>query len=172
MQFDPGGSVSKPLQTVQIDDETWQSEIYEEGISGSVISGAAMEALTLFEVVERYHTPTNSSTLSSNSELIYLKVWPKTGRRHQIRVHLASLGRPLVGDLTYGDRATLGSGRLFLHCRSIRLRDLQGDPFQVEAALPEELLQILEQLEKSWSCSRAVSVSKMFQTGGDGYLNG
>ena len=112
------GKISTPLQNVQIDDGTWQSEIYEEGSTASVISGAAMEALTLFEVAERYYLP--NADFVGKSELIYLKVWPKTGRRHQIRVHLASLGRPLVGDLTYGKAHSFDSfdaGRLFLHCR-------------------------------------------------------
>ena len=142
------GKISTPLQNVQIDDGTWQSEIYEEGSTASVISGAAMEALTLFEVAERYYLP--NADFVGKSELIYLKVWPKTGRRHQIRVHLASLGRPLVGDLTYGKAHSFDSfdaGRLFLHCRAISFRDLQGHRFQVQAPIPLELEKMLEMLE-------------------------
>ena len=143
------GNISAPLQSVQIDDDTWQSEVYEEG-SSAWGSGAAMEALTLYEVVERY-SPISVSN-SSNSELIYLKVWPKTGRRHQIRVHLASLGRPLLGDLTYGHGYGRGKGalveRLFLHCRAVQFLDLQGQLLRVEAPVPWELAQVLERLEK------------------------
>lgn len=123
------GSVSKALRDVQIDDDTWQSEVSEGG----------QAALTLFEVLERYHL--------AEKELILLKVMPKTGRRHQIRVHLASLGRPLVGDLTYG-AASLVSPRLFLHCHRLSFLDSKGERFQVEAPLPQELLDVLRGLEK------------------------
>lgn len=139
------GNISAPLQSVQIDDDTWQSEVYEEGSSAWGISGASMEAMTLYEVVERY-SPIDSN--SSNSELMYLKVWPKTGRRHQIRVHLASLGRPLLGDLTYG-HSEAPVERLFLHCRGVEFLDLQGQRLRVEAPVPWELAQLLERLEKA-----------------------
>eukprot|EP00435_Cladocopium_sp_Y103_P073603 s16_g44.t1 len=143
------GNISAPLQSVQIDDDTWQSEVYdeiEEGSSAWGISGAAMEALTLYEVVERYHSPHSpiSDSNSSNSELMYLKVWPKTGRRHQIRVHLASLGRPLVGDLTYGRGEPPLVDRLFLHCRAVQFLDLQRQQLRVEAPVPWELAQAMQ----------------------------
>ena len=138
------GNISAPLQSVQIDDDTWQSEVYEEGSSARGISGASMEAMTLYEVVERY-SPIDSN--SSNSELMYLKVWPQTGRRHQIRVHLASLGRLLLGDLTYG-HSEAPVERLFLHCRGVQFLDLQGQQLIVEAPVPWELAQVLERLEK------------------------
>jgi 23S rRNA pseudouridine1911/1915/1917 synthase len=44
----------------------------------------------------------------------------ETGRTHQIRVHLAAVGHPLVGDPTYGDRrTTFGLGRPFLHATEL-----------------------------------------------------
>ena len=141
------GNISAPIQSVQLDDDTWQSEVYEEGSSAWGISTAAMEALTSYEVVERYYAPISDSS-SSNSELMYLKVWPKTGRRHQIRVHLASLGRPLVGDLTYGHSEPPLVERLFLHCRAVQFLDLQGQQLRVEAPVPWELAEMLESLEK------------------------
>ena len=156
------GKISTLLQNVQIDDGTWQSEIYEEGSTASVISGAAMEALTLFEVAERYYLP--NADFVGRSELIYLKVWPKTGRRHQIRVHLASLGRPLVGDLTYGKAHSFDSfdaGRLFLHCRAISFRDLQGHRFQVQAPIPLELEKMLEMLEPLVKGKKAVCMEEV-----------
>lgn len=69
---------------------------------------------------------------------------PATGRTHQIRVHLASVGHAIVGDTRYGDRdinrgyATLGIDRLCLHAASIRI-PLNGGSIDVEAPLPLEM---------------------------------
>lgn len=62
---------------------------------------------------------------------------PETGRRHQIRVHAAYAGHPIVGDAAYaGDEDTF---RLFLHARSLRLPTLDP-PLAIEAAVPPEFL--------------------------------
>ena len=59
------------------------------------------EALTAYEVVERY------------DEVTLVRLFPKTGRTHQIRVHLAAIGHPIVGDAVYG-RSRVQSGRVLL----------------------------------------------------------
>ncbi len=83
------------------------------------------------------------------------KSWPdyslleaelKTGRTHQIRVHLSYLGFPIAGDDKYGDfarnKALMKQGlkRMFLHAHSIAFNHpLTGDPLQISAPLPKEL---------------------------------
>lgn len=71
---------------------------------------------------------------------------PLTGRTHQIRVHFASLGRPLVGDVAYGNGSVGPFTRLFLHCRRLALRDALGR-FVAKAPLPWELKEQLQQLQ-------------------------
>jgi len=74
-----------------------------------------------------------------------LEAHPFTGRTHQIRLHLAFLGTPIVGDTIYGHRKpTLDLGRHFLHAARITIQ-LPGetDPRTFEAPLPPELEQIL-----------------------------
>lgn len=57
-----------------------------------------------------------------------LEVSPKTGRRHQIRVHLYHRGHPVLGDVTYGqDRPVGGAARLLLHAWRLRLPLATGD---------------------------------------------
>ncbi|MBV9746968.1 MAG: RluA family pseudouridine synthase, partial [Acidobacteriia bacterium] len=67
-----------------------------------------------------------------------------TGRTHQIRVHLSSIGHPVVGDTLYGAPAKAPGlpdlKRYFLHARRIRFRQpTTGEEISVEAELPEEL---------------------------------
>lgn len=76
----------------------------------------------------------------------------KTGRTHQIRVHLASLGHPIVGDDKYGDFALNKSlsakgqlNRMFLHAASLRCRHpVSDEPLAIEAPLPDELERFLD----------------------------
>jgi 23S rRNA-/tRNA-specific pseudouridylate synthase len=68
-----------------------------------------------------------------------------TGRTHQIRVHLASIGHPVVGDDTYGGGGgrrlvQLPASRHFLHAAWLRFRHpVSGDPMDLRAPLPDEL---------------------------------
>jgi len=81
----------------------------------------------------------------------------KTGRTHQIRVHLAHLGYPIVGDAKYGDYASnhaLGRGagasfkRMFLHAARLELKHpLTHEPLVIESPLPSECSDFLETLE-------------------------
>ncbi|MDP2810479.1 MAG: RluA family pseudouridine synthase [Rhodocyclaceae bacterium] len=78
----------------------------------------------------------------------------KTGRTHQIRVHLAHLGFPLAGDDKYGDFSLnrdlqkAGLKRMFLHAARLRLpHPLDGPPLELEAPLPPELRDFLKRLD-------------------------
>ncbi len=79
-----------------------------------------------------------------------LEVHPLTGRTHQIRVHCAFLGCPIVGDRVYGHKQpTLPIERQFLHAGRLRLQ-LPGDErlSEFEAPLPQELVVVLQQLRE------------------------
>lgn len=75
----------------------------------------------------------------------YLKVTPKTGRTHQIRVHLASLGYPIVGDKTYGRKSDILIDRQFLHAHRIKFIDLEGKQREFTAPLPNNLKEFLNE---------------------------
>ena len=77
-----------------------------------------------------------------------LRIIPKTGRTHQIRVHLASIGHPVVGDALYSRKENpFGVKRQFLHAESIEFSKKSGERIKIEAALPEELKSFLQILE-------------------------
>ena len=87
-------------------------------------------------------------TLQSFPEHTFLEVHPITGRTHQIRLHLAFLGCPVVGDTIYGrSRPSLPLGRHFLHAAHLTIR-LPGEtePHTFEAPLPQELEKALQKL--------------------------
>ena len=80
----------------------------------------------------------------------------RTGRTHQIRVHLAAAGFPIVGDEKYGpdavraEFARMGLNRMFLHaCRLDIPHPITGEPLSLQAPLPPACLNILRLLEQS-----------------------
>jgi 23S rRNA pseudouridine1911/1915/1917 synthase len=76
-----------------------------------------------------------------------LDVYPKTGRTHQIRVHLAALGTPITGDATYGT-ANPDLDRPFLHAAGLELEHpVSGQRAEFTAPLPPELTDFLESHE-------------------------
>ena len=82
-----------------------------------------------------------------------MRVDIETGRTHQIRVHAAELGYPLLGDDRYGDFSLnrrwkkRGLKRMFLHARQLAFR-LDGRPLRFEAPLPKALASVLEGLRE------------------------
>lgn len=78
---------------------------------------------------------TEFRTVVTSGELSLVEARPLTGRTHQIRVHLASVGLPILGDSTYGGAA---AGRMMLHCSAMTFRSAQGAEIVVTAPLDGE----------------------------------
>jgi 23S rRNA pseudouridine1911/1915/1917 synthase len=79
-----------------------------------------------------------------------LKVKPHSGRTHQIRVHLAAMNLPIVGDKVYGRRKDPSPIRHFLHAQSIQLHHPEtGEQLQFTAPLADDLVAFLQQLAPS-----------------------
>ena len=85
---------------------------------------------------------TNYRTLRAGPLGALLEARPETGRTHQIRVHLAHLGAPLVGDARYGGPRRIGKiaiPRVMLHARRLALvHPATGAPLAFEAPVPED----------------------------------
>ncbi len=94
---------------------------------GVVVDGRP--ARTRYEVEREYADPAVS----------LVRCWLETGRTHQIRVHLAAIGHPLVGDWLYGTR---NAGRPMLHAAEIALtHPLTNEPLRVTAPLPDDFVE-------------------------------
>ena len=103
------------------------------------------EAVTHYMVKKRIESPLGKFTL--------LELQIDTGRTHQIRVHLASLGHPVVGDTLYGAARELSQGsgislgRNFLHAAALGFQHPRsGQPLSFSRPLPEELQGLLGQV--------------------------
>lgn len=104
-----------------------------------------MHSVTLVRVVGRVAVPAGLSGEPSDGFSL-LEVTIKTGRTHQIRVHLSSAGYPIAGDDKYGDfelnrqLTRVGLRRMFLHAWRLRLtHPVTGNALELHAELPAEL---------------------------------
>ena len=96
------------------------------------------EAVTHWEVVARYRGYT------------HIRCRLETGRTHQIRVHMAHIGHPILGDLVYGrKKPELGQDSQVLHAGALCFRHPRDErPVMVFAPLPDYFTQVLEKLER------------------------
>merc|ERR1719362_2337586 len=125
------GNVNSRLLTKQVGDSVYHTTVSKSG----------KEAWTEYEVLATTREPCNDG-----GHLMLLLVQPHTGRTHQIRAHMASLGRPILDDSSYGGRKVSWCPRVFLHCYRTKLRSIDGIDFIAEALLPEDLLGALQQV--------------------------
>jgi 23S rRNA pseudouridine955/2504/2580 synthase len=97
---------------------------------------------------EATHAITDYRTLDhAGRKLAWLELRPHTGRTHQLRVHCAELGAPILGDATYGEWREAGNSallegfpaQLHLHARRLTLPHPAGGTLSVEADLPEHM---------------------------------
>ena len=97
------------------------------------------------------HAITHYDTVELLPGAALLEIGLETGRTHQIRVHMSSLGHPCVGDTFYGADPTkgekLGLSRQWLHAHSVEFRHpISGELLRVDAPYPADLLAALESL--------------------------
>ncbi len=98
-----------------------------------------LPARTRYRVIER-----------AGNRAAWLELQPYTGRTHQIRVHLAAIGFPIVGDGKYGGKDAFLTGsisrKMHLHARRIRIDHPDGGKVDVKAELPPHFAESLESL--------------------------
>jgi 23S rRNA pseudouridine1911/1915/1917 synthase len=120
-------------------------------IKMSTRAKAGREALTLWRIIKRYQYAT------------LVEVLPKTGRTHQIRVHFAENGYPLLGDRVYGQKkhksdlievASKNLGRQALHALSLSFTHPRtGEFVEFQAPLPDDIKEVIRMLEERMGVS-------------------
>jgi RluA family pseudouridine synthase len=112
--------------------KTWRSEAAVEDARGA--ARGSRPAVTDFVVVE----------VLANG--LFVQAHPRTGRKHQVRVHLAEAGMPILGDRRYGGDTGVAP-RVMLHAARLRLRHpLTRAPLSVESPLPADFRAVLDGL--------------------------
>ena len=150
------GIVNKPIGRSPKDFRRW--------LAGRGARGELREAITEYKVLKRFTAPAceNFSSCAlpgvpvgtlgdknfhklTQEKFTYLEVKPKTGRTHQIRVHMKFLNHPVVCDSLYNPNGLcpIGLSRLALHAKSIEFKNLKGKTIKVESSLPKEFTNIL-----------------------------
>lgn len=92
---------------------------------------------------------TQYKVLDELGEFSHIEVYPKTGRTHQIRVHLNSINHPVAGDKLYGGKRAAGAAdRQMLHAYSLEFPIRPGERVTLVADPPEDFRRFIEILEK------------------------
>ena len=92
---------------------------------------------------------TRYRTLEASDTAALLELSPETGRMHQLRVHLASIGRPIAGDARYGGALAVGGHpvpRLMLHAGALSFPHPEGGTKRIEAPVPPDMAGLLADL--------------------------
>lgn len=132
-------SLSEQFASQKID------KTYQAIVIGSMAKKGKVEntiddkpSLTYFEVDRSVH-----SDRFEELNLVVLK--PRTGRRHQLRKHMAQIGHPILGDQQYGNDGQILKGHgIYLHaCEVIFTHPTSGLPVKIESPLPKKFTQLL-----------------------------
>lgn len=105
---------------------------FRRRLAGRGARGELREAITEYKTLNRFIAPTSL-------EFSYLEIYPKTGRTHQIRVHMKYINHPVACDSLYNPKGDClkGLDRLALHAKSIEFKDLKGKIIKIESPLPK-----------------------------------
>jgi 23S rRNA pseudouridine1911/1915/1917 synthase len=104
----------------------------QDSIIERTVTDDGQYACTHFQIIERY------------GPFTHVRVMPETGRTHQIRVHMAYIGHPLVGDDLYGG-SQFFLNRQALHCRRIQfLHPVMEKTMEFSVPLPEDMEKLLQ----------------------------
>lgn len=111
---------------------------FRRHLAGRGARGELREAITEYRALKRFTVGTKKFT--------YLEIHPKTGRTHQIRVHMKFINHPVVCDSLYDPKGPhlKGFNRLALHAKSIEFKDLKGEILKIESPLPKEFGKMLK----------------------------
>ena len=119
------GIINKPIGRSPVD--------FRRRLAGRGARGELREAITEYKVLKRFKD-------KKDNKFTFLEIKPKTGRTHQIRVHMKFLNYPIVCDSLYNPKGFCPKelNRLALHAKIIEFKDLKEKTIKIESPLPKE----------------------------------
>ncbi len=102
------------------------------------------------KLIDKKEAETEYKTVKNFNDFVLVELLPKTGRTHQLRVHLSSISCPIAGDPVYGFKKLKppsGLNRLFLHAYKLEFTAPDSKKLTLEADLPEDLQKVVNELE-------------------------
>ena len=118
----------------------------EQGRIDAPIARAPGSAIARCVSPEGQHAVTDYRVIQNNGRVSLVELLLETGRTHQIRVHMAHIGHPLVGDFLYGTEDKARISRPALHSYFLELRHpMTGEMLRVVSELPEDMKKLLEE---------------------------
>ncbi len=150
-------TIDRPIGRSKNDFRKWSAQ---RGARGEM-----REALTNYRVIKRGKVPLESAHdengvpiprasgqggPQAEQTITFIEAEPKTGRTHQIRVHLKAIHCPVVADSLYAPNhaPVLGFKRQALHARSVSFKGIAGKRITVEAPYPKDFEKALKEFEK------------------------
>lgn len=137
------GVINAPIGRSSVDIRMWTA--------GRGAREPLKDAITEYIILNKFTDPSASDTSSSQgrkneTNFSYIEVYPKTGRTHQIRVHMRYINHPIVSDPLYrgSNEKALGMKRLALHSQSITFRLPSGELKTVESPLPADFKKVIK----------------------------
>ncbi len=143
------GLINAPIGRSPIDIRMWTA--------GRGAREPLREAITEYIVLKRFsdenlltNTTLSKGGMNQDNKFSYVEVYPKTGRTHQIRVHMRYINHPIVSDPLYRGNMELALGmkRLALHSKSITFRFSNGEIKTVESPLPPDFKKVVNKYLK------------------------
>eukprot|EP00931_Biecheleriopsis_adriatica_P043887 TRINITY_DN2507_c0_g1_i1.p1 TRINITY_DN2507_c0_g1~~TRINITY_DN2507_c0_g1_i1.p1 ORF type:complete len:839 (+),score=182.29 TRINITY_DN2507_c0_g1_i1:29-2518(+) len=149
-----GGTEGPFDGVVDVPMKKWQD--YQRREFGSIVctkTGQGSPAVTKYTVLRHYFVPAKGRLSFWGKDrwftLVQLRIL--TGRTHQIRLHMAFLGHPLVGDIKYSaanfEHDNALTPRIFLHCLRMEFHDMDGETFVASSELCPDLQTVLHHIQ-------------------------
>lgn len=131
------GVISAPIGRSPLDIRAWTA--------GRGAREPIRDAVTEYVVLERFGD-SDEEKLTVDHRFSYVEAYPKTGRTHQIRVHMRYINSPVVSDPIYrgAKNMALGMNRLALHAHSVTFRLPSGEQKTVESPLPADFKKVIK----------------------------
>ncbi|MCX6751388.1 MAG: RluA family pseudouridine synthase [Candidatus Nomurabacteria bacterium] len=119
---------------------------FRRHLAGRGVRGELREAITEYKVLKRFTSPQPSPYKGEGEKFTFLEIHPKTGRTHQIRVHMKFINHPVVCDSLYNPNGPCPKGlkRMALHAESIEFKNLKGKIIKIKSPLPKEFQKVVK----------------------------